>query len=195
MAGDTPHMPSSLRRPRCVLVTRRAGFSLVEIVLVFAVMSVAGMIYAQTVASSRRLDPIAYETMVAAEAARVAVEQMRARPVVELYTLYDADPSNDPGGPGTAPGATFAVPGLATVADGTPVGRIELPVVDGRLAEDFVDDMLGMPRDLDGDGAIDALDHRDDWVVLPVRVRLVWAPRGGVGTTRDFEIYTMIPRL
>lgn len=164
-------------------------------ILVLAVISVAGAIYAQTVASSRRLDPIAAETGIAAEAARVVLERLRSHEVDEVLALYDGDPANDPGGPGTAPGATFAVEGLAPGAAGVPVGRIEFPMVDGRLAEDAVDAMLGMPRDLNGDNVVDALDHREDWVVLPVRIRLEWSPRGGAGGRRDFEIYTMLPRL
>jgi len=172
-----------------------SGFSLVEIVLVLAVVSVASMIYAQTVASSRRLEPIAEETGIAADAARVVIERIRARDIDEILALFDADPSNDPGGPGTAPGSTFAVEGLAIPPSRVPVGRIEFPMLDGRLAEDQSDDMLGMPRDLNADGLIDELDHREDWVVLPIRVRLEWSPRGGGATTRDFEIYTMIPRL
>jgi len=174
---------------------RSGGFSLVEVVLVLAVVSVASMIYAQTVASSRRLEPIAEETGIAADATRVVIERIRAQDVAQILALYDADPTNDPAGAGTAPGNTFTVDGLAATPSGAPVGRIDFPFFEGRLAEDVADDMLGMPRDLNADGAIDALDHREDWVVLPVRVRLEWSPRGGGATTRDFEIYTMIPRL
>lgn len=188
-------MSRNARTTRRERRSARGGFSLLEVILVMAVISVAGAIYAQTVASSRRLDPISAETGIAAEAARVAIEALRAQPVEQVLALYDADPSNDPGGPGTAPGATFAVEGLAPGPGGGPVGRIDFPLVGTRLAEDGVDEMLGMPRDLNGDGAVDALDHREDWVLLPVRVHLQWSPRGGVGGTRGFEIYTMLPRL
>lgn len=173
----------------------RGGFSLVEVVLVLAILSVASAIYAQTVASSRRLDPIAAQTGIAAEAARMAIERIRATPIEEVLARFDADPANDPEGPGTALGATFTVDGLAPGALGTPVGRIEFPLASGRLAEDITDEMLGLPRDLNGDGAVDALDHRDDWVVLPLRVRLEWSPGGSGGTLRSLELYTMLPRL
>jgi hypothetical protein len=151
--------------------------------------------YAQTVASSRRLDPIGEENAIAAEAARVALEHLRAQPAEDLLALYDDDPANDPGGPGTAPGATFDVDGLAPVPDGGPVGRYEFPLVDGGLREDIVEDMLGLPRDLNGDGEIDSLDHRSDWALLPLRVRLRWTSEGGAASTREFELYTMVPRL
>lgn len=188
-------MLPSLRTSRRISRMRRGGFSLVEIVLVLAVVSVASMIYAQTVASSRRLDPIAEETALAADATRVAIELIRARPVGEILAHFDADPSNDPGGAGTSPGSRFTVEGLAPTKNGKPVGRIEFPLIDGRLAEDLEDEMLGMPRDLSGDGVVDDLDHRADWVVLPVRVHIEWSPHGGGAMTRNFEIYTMIPRL
>jgi len=188
MSSNSP----AIRRAQ---LTRRGGFSLVEIVVVMAILTVSAAIYAQTVASSRLLEPIAVEKSLASEAARTALERIRAQPIDQVLALYDADPANDPGGPGTAPGPTFQVEGLAPGAGGAPVGRIDFPLVDGRLAEDLVDDMFGFPRDINGDGAIDALDHRADWVLLPVRVRLEWTPRGGTGGTRDFEIYTMLPRL
>jgi prepilin-type N-terminal cleavage/methylation domain-containing protein len=187
-------MPATaVRRPRAPRARR--GFSLVEVVLVLAILSVSASMYAQTVASSRRLDPIGLENAIAAEAARIAIERLRAQPVEDLLALYDADPANDPGGPGTAPGPFFEVAGLAPLADGGPVGRYEFPLVDGELREDAVDDLLGLPRDLDGDGAVDGQDHRDDWLLLPFRVRIVWTPQGGAGSTREFEIYSMIPRL
>jgi hypothetical protein len=42
-----------------------------------------------------------------------------------------------------------------------------------------------MPQDLNGDGLIDDLDHRDDYVILPMTVRVTW--RGTTGE-RDFQL-------
>ncbi|MBL8860783.1 MAG: type II secretion system protein [Planctomycetes bacterium] len=187
-------LPPYVHPPRAVRA-RRSGFSLVEIVLVLAILSVASAMYAQTVASSRRLDPIAQETAIAAEAARIALERLRAVPPERLLATFDDDPGNDPDGAGTAPGARFAVEGLAPSAAGVPVGRYVFPLVEGRLAEDYVDALLGLPRDLNGDGLVDSGDHRADWVILPIEVRLEWSPRGSMSATRDFSLYTMIPRL
>jgi hypothetical protein len=75
------------------------------------------------------------------------------------------------------------------------VGQFEFPMVDGRLAEDVDDEMLGCPRDLNADNLVDAADHRDDWVILPVRVRLEWMPRGGTTRSRTFELFTILARL
>jgi hypothetical protein len=52
-------------------------------------------------------------------------------------------------------------------------------VIAGALREDYVDAALEMPHDLNGDGAIDSLDHRGDYRILPVTVTVEWqSPRG-----------------
>src|SRR4029077_3113943 len=93
---------------------------------------------------------------------------------------------DDPGGPATAPGANFAVTGLSTVpgdADGM-VGEYIFPteLVGGvaQLREDVVDARFGMPRDPDGDGDVDSIDHSGNYRILPVRVRLRWKGMNGV---------------
>ena len=48
---------------------------------------------------------------------------------------------------------------------------------------------MGMPRDLDGDGVIDALDHSGDYRLLPVLVRVAW--RGSSGPAK-LEFRTML---
>ena len=48
-----------------------------------------------------------------------------------------------------------------------------------QLREDVVDASVGMPRDLNADGAVDAFDHADDYVLLPVSVRLEWRDASG----------------
>ena len=47
------------------------------------------------------------------------------------------------------------------------------------LREDVTDRQLGMPRDLNGDGAWDGVNHADDYTVLPVAVRVRWTGAGG----------------
>ena len=46
-----------------------------------------------------------------------------------------------------------------------------------------------MPRDLSGDSIIDDLDHSQDFIILPLTVRLEW--RGSFGP-RTYEIQTML---
>jgi hypothetical protein len=58
-----------------------------------------------------------------------------------------------------------------------------------QVREDLQEPALGMPRDLNGDGIPDALDHSADMQILPVLVRLRW--RGPTGISR-MEFRTLV---
>jgi prepilin-type N-terminal cleavage/methylation domain-containing protein len=173
----------------------RTGVTLVEIMVVIAIMTVSMSIFAQTLAASSRMDPIANETMLAAEGARVMLERMKAQPFADVFALYDADPTDDPGGPGSAPGSTFSIEGLAPATIGGTVGVIQFPVINGALREDAADERLGTPRDLNADGVIDAANHRPDYKILPIRVRVEWASQCGRAGRRSLEMYAMFSPL
>jgi hypothetical protein len=57
------------------------------------------------------------------------------------------------------------------------------------LREDVVDTDLGLPRDLNGDGAIDGADHSADYRILPVRVTVSWTGQNGV---RSMDFVTVL---
>jgi prepilin-type N-terminal cleavage/methylation domain-containing protein len=171
------------------------GLTLVELVVVIAILTVSVAMFAQTISASARLDPVANETMLAAEGARLKLEDMKAVELADLYRLYNANATDDPGGPGTAPGNTFSIEGLSPATVGGVVGRIDFPVSGKQLREDVADAALGMPRDLDGDGAIDTADHAGDYIVLPVRIRVEWASKTGKGGKRWMETFAMFSPL
>lgn len=138
-----------------------------------------------------RLGPANRETATALDAARSRLEQVRSATFTEIFARYNADPADDPGGAGTAPGPYFAVPYLDLRpgdADGF-VGEITFPTVGAELREDVDDRDLGLPRDLDLDGAVDALDHAANYQLIPVRIRLEW--RNGSGD-RSLELHSTI---
>ena len=148
--------------------------------IAMVVLLVALSIFSSTVAATMRMRTSNRDNAVVAEAARIVLETMRDQPFDQLFALYNADPLDDPGGPGTAPGQRFTVLGpkpLPEAPDGM-VGEIRFPVVDvsikdepeWELREDLEDRLLGMPRDLSGDSVTDELDHADDYVRLPVGV-------------------------
>jgi hypothetical protein len=76
--------------------------------------------------------------------------------------------------------------------DGFP-GEIVFPItlVGGvpQLREDVVNAKLGMPRDLNGDGVVDANNHAGNYQLLPVLVRVRWRGVGGNGLV---ELPTML---
>jgi len=174
----------------------RDGFTLVELLLAAAVLVVAVYAISRAIVSGAALIQDNHETAVAHQAARRAMGALQAAEFLEIFQSYNADPADDPGGPGTQPGNTFAVPGLDPRDDDPDgfVGEVIFPSfspdgVSFELREDLDDPVLGMPRDLNGDGDVDALDHADDYLVLPVTLRLSWK---GVSGERTYEVSSLL---
>jgi prepilin-type N-terminal cleavage/methylation domain-containing protein len=169
----------------------RSGFSLLEILIALTLLVVGMVGYLQVIVGSVRTAESNREQTLALHAARQVLERLQTLPLDEVFASFNADPADDPAGAGTAPGAGFAVAGLdprGGDADGLP-GEIRFPVAAGALREDLVDPLVGTPRDLSGDGVIDALDHAGDYRVLPVLVRVSW--RGAAGNAR-VELRTIL---
>ncbi len=158
----------------------RRGATLIEVLVVVTILTVGTGFLADTLISISRLNPVREQTDLSVRTGRAMAEQLRATPHDEVFATYDADPVNDPNGPGTAPGSHFDVEGLSAQegdADGR-VGRIVLPVIGSELREDLVDAALGFPRDINGDGVVDNLDHSTDYTLLPLAIELAWQANG-----------------
>ncbi|HKE00018.1 MAG TPA: prepilin-type N-terminal cleavage/methylation domain-containing protein [Planctomycetota bacterium] len=166
IAGDRRRASSAQRR----------GFTLIEVMISTIFISVALLAAVGTLGTSLRMSRTVNEREVAQRAAAAVIQEIAATEFSKVLASYDADPSNDPSGAGTAPGASFAVAGLSPQkgAAATSVGRVLFPLVGAELREDFVSKDLGTPHDLNGDGVIDALNHRNDCTLLPVRVEIRW---------------------
>jgi prepilin-type N-terminal cleavage/methylation domain-containing protein len=193
-ARDTSHAHAVRADQGFVRVPRRirggrAGLSLVEVMVAMTIMTVAFGMFTSTRISSSRLRTINRDTARATDAAREALETMRNREFRNVYALFNDDPSDDPAGEGTAPGARFTVAGLVGVGGDALVGEIAFPVVDGGLREISELAELGMPRDLDGDSVINDEDRAGDYVILPVRIRVEW--KGAFGP-RHVTLHTML---
>ena len=106
----------------------RRGTSLVEIVVVVAILSTALSMFAGTVGAVMVERRVARESVVAAEGAENFIERLRGQDFRQVWALYNADPSDDPDGPGTAPGPRFAIDGLdpGDSVDGL-VGEVRFP--------------------------------------------------------------------
>ena len=162
----------------------RAGFSLIELLISFSLIVVVLFSFTRVTLTSRVAARTNHEARVAKEAARGMLELVQTVDFETAFQRYNADGSDDPDGPNTAPGAGFAVDGLPPVdgdADGL-AGEVVFPTLAGAptvLREDLLLPSLGLPADLSGDGQIDALDHSGDYLVLPVLVRVEWQSRTG----------------
>lgn len=123
-------VPNSTQRLRDEGGPRR-GAMLLELLIAMTVVALAGVLLAQTTASRMRLHRSSSDRAAAVEAARRAIERMRAEPFEEVFARYNPSPEDDPEGVGTAPGHRFAEEGLvplASAVDGR-VGTIEFPMV------------------------------------------------------------------
>lgn len=174
----------------------RSGFTSVEVVIVIAILAVALSMFASTATAVVREQAATRQRVIASEAARVFLERLRDEDLSALFARYNGDPADDPGGPGTAPGPRFAVPGLdpGDAPDGL-AGEVRFPALEValpgggtefQLREDLADPTFGTPRDLDGDSLVDDADHAGDYLLLPLEVVVRWRGRSGVLESRTF---------
>ncbi|MEX1024878.1 MAG: type II secretion system protein [Planctomycetota bacterium] len=173
-----------------------AGLTMIEVIVVMTILMVATLLFSTTVASVSGQQALDRENIIAVEATRTFIERLRDENFGQIVALYNADDSDDPDGPGTAPGARFAVDGLdpGDAPDGL-IGEVRLPLVEvssapnpvrQELRENAVDPTLGTPRDLSGDSIIDGADHTDDYTLLPIEITLRWSGKAGVRELRTF---------
>lgn len=172
---------------------------LIEVAVAVPVVLIALGMFVQMLSAGAELRRGGSEDWRASSAAQQVLEEMRNEDFRDLFALYNADPFDDPHGAGTAPGASFAVPGLTVLEDDPDgrVGEVLLPFVNTgsevvpvwEVREDADVPELGMPRDLNGDVLIDERDHADDCALLPVVVRLRWKGRHG---ERELAIHTVL---
>ena len=168
--------------------------TLVELAVSITVLAFALCAAASTVITTGALNQKNHETEVARRAAENMLEVLRNTPFAAVFPTYNTAQGDDPGGAGTAPGSFFAVTGLPPVpgAPGGVAGRIFFASPGPGLFENVNDATLGMPRDLNSDSVVDALDHVGDNRVLPVRVQIRWQSKNG---PRTVELSTLLSEL
>lgn len=173
-----------MSRSRRLSRRRQAGFSSLETIAAsgILILGLGAFLQASTLSHAALVQQ--RETALALAAARGRIEAMRSVPFGEVFARFNADPLDDPAGAATAAGGGFAADGLGPVAgdeDGEP-GQVVFGTGGpggNELREDLDLPGLGLPRDLNLDGAIDAMDHAGDYEVLPVRVEVVWRSHRG----------------
>jgi hypothetical protein len=134
--------------------TRRAGFSLVDVAVALAILAISLGTLLGSVFWAMRLEEANEESATASQHLRSVLEQLRARPMSEVYAAFNADPDDDP-----RPG----VDELGALVSADPilhVGKKHAPVLAIRFPEDE-----------------DRLDPGQ--TTLPVLVRLEWEGTSG----------------
>lgn len=171
-----------------------AGFTLIELIMGATVLAIGVCGLAVTLVYSMSLAQTNRESSEARIAAKEILERVRAIPVEEIFAAFNDTEDDDDLTSAGAPGSTFLL--TRTTREGataTYTAEVLFPTADdpAALREDVEDALIGMPRDLNGDGVIDALNHAADYLILPIRIRVFW--RGKTGT-RTFEICTVLRR-
>jgi type II secretory pathway pseudopilin PulG len=160
------------------------GFTIVEVAFAVAIVVVALLTTIGSIASSMRVTRTVTEREAATRAAVAKLSEIVATTFDKIVIQYDADPSNDQNGAATAPGADFDATGFTPPKGDQHVGIVTLPLSGGQLREDVNIPELGMPRDLNGDGVVDAKNHITDYKLLPILVELRWDGIDGVGSVK-----------
>lgn len=158
---------------------RRGGFTLIEIMVATVILTIGLGTGVYALLLSLNLERAVRERGAALQAAESVLEQVRNTTFNEVFLRYNATTADDPV-TGVSPGPAFDVRGLRAAPgdpDGLP-GEIFFPGDGITLDETLVDRDLGMPRDLDQDGAVGALTQ--DYAILPMRVRVRWTGANGV---------------
>ncbi|MEN8148871.1 MAG: hypothetical protein ABFS86_03555 [Planctomycetota bacterium] len=174
-------------RARC---DTEAGITLIEVLIAGALIAIAACAMAALLTGSLGMTAVNKETAQARTAARRMLEELQNVPPGDVYATFNNLTEDDPLGEATAPGSIFSIqmkPAAIQVSNMT--GTIIFPENTGQLREDVKDATLGMPRDLNGDGVIDSENHAQDYVLLPVRIRVEW--RGMTGE-RSYDLHTVL---
>lgn len=175
----------------------RRGFALLEVLVGSALVSIALSSLLLVVLAYGKFTRLAHERTTAQEAARRMLEAMHDVPFGEVFATFNAVPGDDPGGPGTAPGRDFDVPGLDPQrkdVDGL-CGEVWFPAVYSKwgntatLREDWNEPLLGMPRDLNANKKVDQQPHGHDYVLLPVKVTVRWR---GVAGDSELTVHQLL---
>jgi hypothetical protein len=189
-----------------------AGFTLVEVAVSAGVLAVAIVGLVASVAAGAKQSGLAADMAIAVEAARRQAEVMAAQDFKTLFAVYNAEPTDDPYGDGTAAGPYFLRPsatrGLDPAGRSLPdrslqpragqdwIGQVIFPCpagLPGRLTEQAYNEGLGMTyppgRDLNGNGVRSNTNVASSYKLLPVQLHLEWRGRYG---DASYDLYVLL---
>jgi prepilin-type N-terminal cleavage/methylation domain-containing protein len=85
------------------------GFSLVEVIVAGAILAIGACALVAALVNAMTLARVNRETAQATQAAREIVERLHGVPIKDVFRSFNTNPSDDPSGYRTAPGASFAL--------------------------------------------------------------------------------------
>lgn len=157
----------------------RAGFTLVEIGLAMTVLVVALMAMSASTLQTHSLRRQNRERAVAQNAVRQISEQIHS--IADRIRREETNWSQElvaELSAGGGLGNTFAIEGLTASPGEVSVGTITM-FLDETASDADLNVELGMPRDLDGDGAVSNSDVTGTATILPILVTARWTGVSG----------------
>jgi prepilin-type N-terminal cleavage/methylation domain-containing protein len=137
---------------------RSSGFTLLEAMTALAILTVGLLGVASGFVSNSWAQEDTKESIVVMRALRRTAEEIRAAPFAEIAAMYSNYRFNVP----DVQGARGRVTVFLNEADASPEARL-----------------LGLPRDLDGDGVTAASNVAAGYFLLPISIEVNWAGRSG----------------
>jgi Tfp pilus assembly protein PilV len=144
-----------------------AGFSLLECLSAAGLIMIGFLGVASALMSNTRAYARAREDVPAIHALRELAETVRNAPFGQVASTYQ--------------GTTYSIPDLGATA------TVTIFVNETDTSPDAA--VLGLPRDLDGDGAASTVDVTNRYFLLPIKVSVSWTGREGPETR---NLYTML---
>lgn len=163
----------------------QAGFSMIEVLIFSTILIMGLMALTSTAMTVDRLRKSNEEQRVAANALdTIMTEIRRSARQAQLGGQVWGQVVADAYAPGGTPGDVLPVRGLEPREGAAGVLRVDV-ITDETLSDQELFVELGLPVDLDGDGAIDSPDVTEDALVLPVVVTLEWNGSAGDASLRQ----------
>ncbi|MCA9321660.1 MAG: hypothetical protein KDB53_13045 [Planctomycetes bacterium] len=186
--------------PRPLTQIRQAGFALMEVTMAIGMLTLGAVGTASVIMTARSAENTSRIERTSIKAAEELMEKIDGYAFDAIFASFNADPGDDPQGPGTAPGGAFLIDVLgngsyrflSNPADGKGVVcnvTIKFPVnAAGRLDETAAGIGMGTDLDLDGDGVQTTTDAGATYDILPVSLTIDWQSPGSSGSTSFLRV-------
>lgn len=160
------------------LSPKRQGLTLIEVVIALVIVAVGLMGIMSALLSVSTLVNSNHDQLVAINIARQKLAEIQNATFQTTFAQY---------GPNSETGGNFTISQLENGS-----GKIIFPVnSSGKLDETVINENLGMPQDLNGNGNKIDTDVSATYTILPIRIHLQWTSSTGA---RELDLNTMLTK-